>query len=162
IKADEPLFDIETDKVSTEIPAPATGVVSEILVAEGTTVKVGTRLAVIRESDASTEAVKSLSASAPAGATPVIHARSGPRADASARLSPVVRRLIAEHRLDPGSLRGTGENGRITREDVLAFLESMVHPCVRTQEQVPYTVSVVSRKPLNPVRKRTAEHMLKS
>src|SRR3972149_3031546 len=64
VKADEMLFDVETDKVSTEIPAPASGVVAEILVEEGATAKVGSRLAVIRESGASAGAVAAHSASA--------------------------------------------------------------------------------------------------
>src|SRR5690349_5367997 len=66
VKADDVLFDVETDKVSTEIPAQANGVIAEILVAEGTTAKVGTRLAVIKESGASS------SPSRPADDTPVV------------------------------------------------------------------------------------------
>src|SRR3970040_2361699 len=99
VKADETLFDVETDKVSTEIPAPASGVVAEILVQEGTTAKVGARLAVIRESGA--QAARSGAAPVAAPAAPVPAARAGPAAaDARARLSPVVSRLIAEHGLD--------------------------------------------------------------
>src|SRR5688572_1665712 len=60
VKADEALFDVETDKVSTEVPAPASGVIAEIVVAEGATAKVGARLAVIRESGASAAAQTSL------------------------------------------------------------------------------------------------------
>src|SRR5918997_6023497 len=67
VKADEVLFDVETDKVSTEIPAPATGVVSEILVEEGVTAKVGARLCVIRESGAAAAAASSSRVSASAG-----------------------------------------------------------------------------------------------
>src|SRR3990167_2585732 len=69
VKADETLFDVETEKVSTEIPAPASGVLAEILVQEGTTAKVGSRLAVIRESGASTDAVAAQSAVAASAAS---------------------------------------------------------------------------------------------
>src|SRR3989304_6016507 len=70
IKVDEALFDVETDKVSTEIPAPASGVIAEILVAEGTTAKVGTRLAVILESGVQAAGPAGGSGAAPAPAPP--------------------------------------------------------------------------------------------
>src|SRR5687767_8486833 len=127
VKADEALFDVETDKVSTEVPAPANGVIAEILVAEGVTAKVGARLAVIRESGAqagqpsvvsrqSSDISRQPSASSrqPSAATP---AAAG---DGVGRLSPVVSRLLAEHNLNARDIRGTGRDGRITREDVLA------------------------------------------
>jgi len=174
VKADETLFDVETDKVSTEIPAPASGVVAEILVAEGVTAKVGVRLAVInemgakatpemRESGAArTPAVAqsgSVAAAAPVTA-PLRTSRMMP-ADAGARLSPVVRRMIAEHQLNPADIRGTGRDGRITREDVAGFIAQ------RGAGSVPQPARAVmtggqTRKPLNDVRKRTGEHMLKS
>src|SRR5215213_6750252 len=120
VKADEVLFDVETDKVSTEIPAPATGVVSEILVEEGVTAKVGARLCVIRESGAAQSkpvmagTPQAVSAgSAPAGQRATA-AKSLPPADAQRRLSPVVRKLIAEHGLDPDEISGTGRDGRLT------------------------------------------------
>ena len=112
IKADEALFDVETDKVSTEIPAPASGVLTEIIVQEGTTAKVGETLAVIRESAPRTvENVPTRVAAAPMtaalaaaqeGSTPPrISASPLERYSAEHRLSPVVRRLLAEHTLDP-------------------------------------------------------------
>lgn len=157
VKADERLFDVETDKVSTEIPAPASGVVAEIVVQEGATAKVGSRLAVIRESGAGSGEVAvaaqtaTIEAAAPSPLAPAL--RIAPAA-AGNRLSPVVRRLIAEHRLDPADIRGTGRDGRLTREDVIA------HLAIRgTQSAV---APVVARKPLNTVRRRTRDHMLKS
>src|SRR5438552_449400 len=119
VKADETLFDVETDKVSTEIPAPTSGVVAEILVEEGVTAKVGARLAVIRESGAAMTPVVVQSRRF-AAAGPSTAAARTPRfmpADAGRRLSPVVRRLIAEHQLNPADIRGTGRDGRVTRED---------------------------------------------
>jgi len=117
IKADETLFDVETDKVSTEIPSPVAGVVAEIVVAEGITAKVGVRLAVIRESG-------SVQPATTVGAAPIAAAApsSISRANAADRLSPVVRRLVAEHSLNPADITGTGRDRRITREDVTEFI----------------------------------------
>ena len=169
IKADEALFDVETDKVSTEIPAPASGVIAEILVAEGTTAKVGTRLAVIRESapqqaphstrPAQFVAVSPSLAQAPAAAPE----RTG-TGGARDRLSPVVSRLIAEHGLDARAITGTGRDGRITREDVLAHVAQpgAARPAVRTQDPAPHRIAGAETVPLNIIRKRTAEHMAKS
>src|SRR5690242_17883812 len=101
VKADEVLFDVETDKVSTEIPSPVAGVVAEILVGEGVTAKVGVRLAVIREAGAA-QARAILPAAAPSPSVLVAPSRAqgahtrAPRADAHERLSPVVRKLLAE------------------------------------------------------------------
>jgi 2-oxoglutarate dehydrogenase E2 component (dihydrolipoamide succinyltransferase) len=169
IKADEALFDVETDKVSTEIPAPASGVIAEILVAEGTTAKVGTRLAVIRESapqqaphstrPAQFVAVSPSLAQAPAAAPE----RTG-TGGARDRLSPVVSRLIAEHGLDARAITGTGRDGRVTRDDVLAHVaqRGAARPAVRTQEPALDRIAGAETVPLNIIRKRTAEHMAKS
>lgn len=176
VKADEMLFDVETDKVSIEIPAPASGVVAEILVQEGETVKVGSRLAVIRESGACAGAVAAQPAGAATAApqTATTHAaRVAPAAagerplrQAGDSLSPVVRKLIAEHQLNPADIRRTGRDGRLTREDVLDFIgqrgarESA--GTVRTERPAVYAVDGETRKPLNLVRKHTRDHMLKS
>lgn len=167
IKADEPLFDVETDKVSTEIPAPVAGVLSEIVVAEGVTAQVGAKLAVIRESG--TAAAQS-AATAPA-ATPSVSAGKSPAASRvraagasdGERLSPVVRRLVTEHGLDVRAIKGTGRDGRITREDVLARLArgDVVEPVAETKA-APGPGLGSETAPLNSVRRRTAEHMAKS
>ena len=202
VKADEVLFDVETDKVSTEIPAQATGVVAEILVAEGVTAKVGALLAVIREAGAAvapretgrvTSAVESDGTGAQRISPTAAHANdiakpplSTPDGGAQSRLSPVVRRLIAEHGLDAGAIRGSGRNGRITREDVTDFIATRTHEPAhaRTQPstaQAPRTPAEVTEPtasatpsmsatstagaqtlPLNAVRKRVAENMQKS
>jgi len=167
IKADEALFDVETDKVSTEIPAPASGVIAEILVAEGTTAKVGTRLAVIREAGAplvtdaapmSPPAAVSTPTSAPANVP------GAARTVMAGKLSPVVSRLIAEHNLNSRDIQGSGRDGRITREDVLAHVaqRGAARPSVRTQEPAPDRIAGAETVPLNIIRKRTAEHMAKS
>lgn len=166
VKADETLFDVETDKVSTEIPAPVSGVIAAILVQEGVTAKVGAPLAVIEEVGAKTASVPRETA-APAAAAPAASPASlAPRfapAAAGDRLSPVVRRLIAEHQLNPAEIRGSGRDGRITREDVHGYLAQRG---VRGQDAArtapsPHALDA-ARKPLNSIRKRTGEHLAKS
>ncbi|MHB1250736.1 MAG: 2-oxo acid dehydrogenase subunit E2 [Acidimicrobiales bacterium] len=122
----EPLFEVSTGKVDTEIPAQADGVLSAILVGEGMTVDVGTVLAVI---GGDLDASPSASASAPPASVPTSEvAVSSPaptiasaksRDAGDAKLSPVVRRLLEEHNLSVDDVTGTGPNGRLTREDVL-------------------------------------------
>ena len=116
IRADEALFDVETDKVSTEIPAPASGTLAEILVAAGATAKVGARLAVIRDAGSAVAAPAATAAgstqaavAAPTGST----VAKPPRPDAAGHLSPVVRRLIAEHGLDATRITGSGASLRL-------------------------------------------------
>jgi pyruvate dehydrogenase E2 component (dihydrolipoamide acetyltransferase) len=182
VKADETLFDVETDKVSTEIPSPVAGVIDEILIGEGVTAKVGVRLAVIRESGVLASA-KSAAAAMPAMAAPVVAATPAvsrtaranvPSASAVDRLSPVVRRLVAEHGLDVKQITGSGRDGRITREDVTEFIArgnsvrsaptKPVAPEVRKPETpaAPVMTGVTTTQPLNAVRKRVAENMAKS
>ena len=181
VKSDDTLFDVETDKVSTEIPAQANGVITEILVQEGVTAKVGTRLAVISESgDAAAAApAVAVAASAPAAtvsaavaAVPAVSTAAAAnrigKASAADRLSPVVRRLLAEHQLNPADLNGTGRDGRITREDVLAVIAGGVAagaPSARAPLSAPAPMVLGAgdtRKPMNSVRKRTAQHLVKS
>ncbi|MDP2238816.1 MAG: dihydrolipoamide acetyltransferase family protein [Burkholderiales bacterium] len=181
VKADEMLFDVETDKVSTEIPAPATGVISEILVEEGVTAKVGVRLAVIRESGPAprpASGAPSASAAAPVTATVAATTPDRPlRTDSGApvrfldkaatqnRLSPVVRKLVAEHGLDPGRIPGTGRDGRITRDDVTAFIAGAVTApgsAVAVAPVASAAAAAGTTVPLTSVRKRVAENMLKS
>jgi 2-oxoglutarate dehydrogenase E2 component (dihydrolipoamide succinyltransferase) len=123
IAVDEPLFEVSTDKVNTEIPSLNAGVLREILVAEGATVPVGTMLARI-ESAGEQAAITSVTVSVP----PAV-ANGKPVAGERAHLhSPVVRRLAREHRLDLTQLHGTGNGGRITRSDVLAYVDTPAAP----------------------------------
>ena len=137
VEADEPLFDVETEKVTTEIPAPISGVLSQILVAVGVSVKVGTRLAVIESPD-DTEAPPttpsqnvtlgkvavdpSVALDANKPASPLSVARDN---SSGIRLSPVVRRLLDELGISPTQIVGTGADSRITREDVLAYARNV-------------------------------------
>ena len=178
VKADETLFDVETDKVSTEIPAPANGVVAEILVAEGVTAKVGARLAVIHENGApkARAGAPSATVAAAAATQPVARAQHFAPAAAGERLSPVVRRLIAEHRLNPADIKGSGRDGRITREDVLGCIGQRGAPIsapatrevARSAEPAmsPAASSIptagTTRKPLNSIRKRSGGHLVKA
>ncbi len=149
IATDEVLVEISTDKVDTEVPSPVSGTILEILVPEGATVEVGTPLVVIGEAEEVSEARPApepeqitepepvaSSTAAPAAAPPEAPpampepaaAPAAPptpvgRTDSAGRLlSPVVRKLIREHGLDPDEIPGTGEGGRITRRDVEAFI----------------------------------------
>jgi len=164
IKADEMLFDVETDKVNTEIPAPVTGVLAEILVEEGTTVKVGARLAVIRESAATVSADVSAPSVQPAIMAASPERRRAPsrlrHPGATHRLSPVVRRLIAEHDLNAEDISGSGRDGRVTREDVTEHLAREA-PRGRGGDAT-IQDSVAGSAPLSSVRKRVAENMQKS
>ena len=153
VKADEILFEVSTDKVDTEIPAPADGVLAEILVEAGATVPVGSRLAVIAGADGVSPSPAMAppptpARQAPAGRSP-IPLDPVPRRDAGGNpLSPAVRRLIAEHGLDVAAISGTGKDGRITRQDVEASLDA--------QPPEPELV------PLSRMRRQIAEHMVRS
>jgi len=161
VKADDVLFDVETDKVSTEIPAQANGVIAEILVQEGATAKVGTRLAVIREKGG--ESGLQARSETPAPAQPVAAAPAGARGSAAGMLSPVVSRLLGEHGLKASDIRGTGRDGRVTRDDVLAHVAQRGGAAtVKSHEPAHYAVAGQEAVPLNNIRKRTAEHVTKA
>ncbi len=158
IQADEALLEISTDKVDTEVPSPGSGVVQQILVQEGETVDVGTKLATIAPEGAivasEPESVEPPAAPAAAEAdtpsgleTPALveppsrasprrlrlshlplHPSPAPGADGSENgktfVSPVVARIAAEHGVDVGSIAGTGRGGRVTKKDILGFVEA--------------------------------------
>lgn len=131
VAQDEPLFLVETDKITTEFPSPEAGVLLEILVPVGETVPIGTVLARIGPQGSAVAALPAAVAASPAAAPQVAAAPAVSVAAASATplprqggqlLSPVVRRLAAEYGLDLAQVAGTGLGGRITREDVQAAL----------------------------------------
>lgn len=125
VKQYEPILEVETDKVTTEVTAVAGGTLLKILVAEGLTVKAGTPLAYIGESG---EPVGIGPAPVQAGhgvAAPQMVAVGADRAPARPqRVSPVVARIAAEHNVDVSLIRGTGEGGRVTKKDILAYVEN--------------------------------------
>ncbi len=166
IAQDEPLLEISTDKVDTEIPSPGDGVVAEILVAEGETVDVGTRLAVIGPAETGPVTADGPAVTAPAAVEPppsdsspnVPAAPTGPQAGPSGNgrtfVSPVVARIAAEHGIDPHTVAGTGTGGRVTKKDIQAFIESgaAVAPAAPTEAIVPpASAPVVAAAPPPPV-----------
>ncbi|HSD48408.1 MAG TPA: biotin/lipoyl-containing protein, partial [Actinomycetota bacterium] len=166
VELDEPLFEISTDKVDTEVPSVAAGTLTKIIVPEGTTVSVGTELAVIEGGDAGAGAAEPPSQlasvspeAAPTGAAPdagsggssaptpapaavaptpspmTTTAQAAPLPDRGPRsqiLSPLVRRLAAEHGVDLSAVQGTGTGGRITKNDVLAAAAAGPTPTAAT------------------------------
>ncbi|MFM7028844.1 MAG: 2-oxoglutarate dehydrogenase complex dihydrolipoyllysine-residue succinyltransferase [Chakrabartia sp.] len=116
VAADEPIASLETDKVAVEVTAPVAGVMGAHLVAEGATVNVGAVIGSI-ESGAGAPAAKAAAATpAPATAAPAVAVDDA----GDLTLSPSVRRLVLEHGLDPTRIKGTGKDGRLTKDDVLA------------------------------------------
>jgi pyruvate dehydrogenase E2 component (dihydrolipoamide acetyltransferase) len=140
IEADESLLEISTDKVDTEVPSPASGVVTQILVQEGETVDVGTKLAVIGgEAGAAEEAPAAEPEPeevAQPAETPAVEQAPAPEPVSSATtpaeaqengksfVSPVVARIASEHGIDVSSVPGTGRGGRVTKKDILNIVES--------------------------------------
>ena len=143
VAADEPIASLETDKVSVEVPSPVAGVLTEQLVQEGDTVAVGAAIARIDE-QASATATPAQAAAAtstnPAGAgeNPALREDAEPAPapnpdrppqDASiTTLSPAVRRAVLEHHVDPTRIRGTGKDGRLTKDDVIAAAQAVSSP----------------------------------
>ncbi|GAB5483190.1 MAG: 2-oxoglutarate dehydrogenase complex dihydrolipoyllysine-residue succinyltransferase [Parasphingorhabdus sp.] len=118
VDADEPIASLETDKVALEVPAPEAGTLSEHLVAVGDTVEVG---AIIAKIEAGSGAAASSAKAAPAPAA----AKAEPAADASSiTLSPAVRRLVLEYGVDPSKIKGTGKDGRLTKDDVEQYVKT--------------------------------------
>jgi len=161
VTANEVLFEIGTDKVEMEVPAPTSGVLKEIRVDAGETVGVGTILAVIDDGSAPAAAETPAAKVAPAAAPAQPQRQSAPSRDKSLKLSPVVRKLLAENNLQPGQITGTGRDGRIKRGDVLAFLKGT--PAAPAARPTPASSgdgrTVV---PFNRRRQMTAEHMVRS
>ena len=122
VAADEPLFEVSTDKVDTEVPSPISGTLTEIRVAEGDTVPVGTVIAVVGVAGAAPAPTPAPVVAAPAP-TPAPTPAQAPAATSNKLLSPVVRRLVAEHGIDVNELVGSGPGSRITREDVLDHID---------------------------------------
>ena len=137
VAADEPLFEVSTDKVDTEVPSPISGTLTEIRVAEGDTVPVGTVIAVVGVAGAAPAPTPAPVVAAPAptpapapapvvaapAPTPAPTPAQAPAATSNKLLSPVVRRLVAEHGIDVNELVGSGPGSRITREDVLDHID---------------------------------------
>jgi 2-oxoglutarate dehydrogenase E2 component (dihydrolipoamide succinyltransferase) len=123
VAVDEPIVSLETDKVAVDVPSPIAGVLSEHRAAEGDTVEVGAVIAVIEEgASAGTPAPAAKSAPAPAASAPA------EASGAAQTLSPAVRRAVLEHGVDPSTIKGTGKDGRLTKEDVIAAAKAKGDP----------------------------------
>jgi 2-oxoglutarate dehydrogenase E2 component (dihydrolipoamide succinyltransferase) len=125
VALDEPIASLETDKVAVEVPSPVAGVMGQQVAAVGDTVNVGATIATIEAGDgkaaapAAAPAAKA-EAAAPAPAATAPATATEDSGDGVTTLSPAVRRLVLEHGLDPSRIKGTGKDGRLTKEDVLA------------------------------------------
>ena len=227
VAADEPLFEVSTDKVDTEVPSPVAGVLVEIRAAEGDTVDVGTVIAIVGDDASGAPPAESGPAEAeppvptpepaaqpaappaappattpapppapepsPPPPVPAPAAASSPPAhpaadagDSAKLLSPIVRRLIAEHGLDAGQIPGSGAGGRITRDDVLNFIDQRTVGQAPTGAPAPSSGAVAAPAtpatpaapspspaaasatdrdrivPLSKIRRLTAQHMVAS
>jgi 2-oxoglutarate dehydrogenase E2 component (dihydrolipoamide succinyltransferase) len=186
VERDEPLFEISTDKVDTEIPSPAAGTLAETLVEEGKTVGINTIVARIADADGDTAAASPKPAAkataaapppppaapAPAEAAPTPAPATPEPADLSAPLSPLVRKLAREHNLDLTRIPGTGAGGRITKQDVEAYLAGQ--PAAPAPQSVPPAPAPVAAplppagqaktriEPMSTMRLKIAEHMVMS
>ena len=197
VQRDEPLFEISTDKIDSEIPAPASGVLQDVLVKEGQTVQINTVVAVIGDGAAKPaaqeapakeaapkeppkppqkkEEPKEIKGSAPVtGATPEAEEEEAEQ-NGNIRSSPLVRRIARENNVDLSALagKGTGINGRITKSDILSYIEqggkraTTPTPARPPAVQAPPPPSIkftgdVERVPLSAMRKSIAEHMVLS
>jgi pyruvate dehydrogenase E2 component (dihydrolipoamide acetyltransferase) len=191
VQRDEPLFEISTDKVDAEIPAPASGILQEIKVTEGTTVNVNTvvgTIAIGGEAAAipakpaapappAAKAEEKKAASAPPPAIAPSAAGTHNEEDEEARSSPLVRKIAREHGVSLSQISGTGLGGRITKQDIMSFLESQssspvapvqaaapsasapAAPAPRPAAPAPFPGDLV---PLTNMRKLIAKHMIES
>jgi pyruvate dehydrogenase E2 component (dihydrolipoamide acetyltransferase) len=150
VQRDEPLFEISTDKVDAEIPAPASGVLQEIKVTEGTTVQVNTVVGTIAtDGESAAAAAKPVAAPQPAPVPAEKKAPASPKTapaqaeelpapapaheeEDHARSSPLVRKIAREHNVNLSQVSGTGLGGRITKQDIMAFLERSQAPAAQT------------------------------
>ena len=176
VERDEPLFEISTDKVDAEIPSPAAGVLSEVRVKEGETVEVGTVVALIGTSeDSTTEGSSAADNAKAAGSQGVVVASSQPAPSPpkktgggsegrqTSRSSPAVRKLAREHDLDIALITGSGTGGRVTKDDVLAYLETRQAPDAATGGHVLEHPALTARtEPASIMRQKIAEHMVRS
>ncbi len=198
VKRDEPILEISTDKVDAEIPSPAAGVLAEIKVPEGETVEVQTVIAVL-ETDASVAAATPAAdppaaapspepaaavaepqpgVAVPVAPAPVAGGDNGAPSTTEERLrlrsTPLVRKIAAEHNVDISQIRGTGYAGRVTKKDILSFIEAgpSAAPAAGRPAAAPAAGSVAHPsvaawegdrvEPMSKIRKLTADHMIMS
>jgi 2-oxoglutarate dehydrogenase E2 component (dihydrolipoamide succinyltransferase) len=148
VERDEPLLEIATDKANTEIPSPSAGVLSEQLVKEGAVVAVGAALARLDEAAAgSVQKAPPAAAAAPAAPVP---APSAPSAADDVRASPVGRNVAQEHGVDLYKVPGSGSGGRVTKADVINYLEKGATAAPQSELQPPLTTFPGQKAPTAP------------
>ncbi len=191
VERDEPIFEISTDKVDAEIPAPSAGVLVEIKVADGETVEVDTVVAILETDkdaaaepaapDKPAEAKAPAAAPAPAAAVAPVAAAPAPVAPSSGGnvvsleerrrtlSSPVVRKIAAEHGIDISRLSGSGIQGRVTKKDILGFIETggaaaaaVAQPVAVPMAPAAYVGAAGKREKMSVMRQKIAEHMVHS
>ena len=167
VARDENLVDLETDKVVLEVPAPATGAITKILVENGTTVVAGDVLAILEEGEANVAPPVADTESPARKSTKTV----AKKAQGPAKTSPAVRRLLDEHDLDATMVMGSGKDGRITKADVMSFLKSDDSSNVTPGDPVPVSADenvvaglqrVEQRVPMTRLRARIAERLVEA
>ena len=126
VAADDPLVELETDKVTLEVPSPVAGTLGEILAPAGSTVAVGATLAVVEVGGTAPTRAPAPPKAAPSAAAPAKPAAAAPAVEEV--LSPAVRKLVEENALEPAQIPASGKDGRLTKGDVLAYLERRAKP----------------------------------
>ena len=162
VSRDEVLVDIETDKVVLEVPAPEDGVLEAIFEDEGTTVLTKQLIGKIKVGAVAGEPTKDVPTEAEA--SPNKRNTASLTEETSEALSPAVRRLLSEHGIDAVAVKGSGVGGRITREDVEAYLKTQSAPAVTKAPVVDAPLAHRSEKrvPMTRLRKRVAERLLEA
>lgn len=191
VERDEPLFEITTDKVDAEIPSPAEGILAKILASENETVAVNTVVAII-DGQGAPESAKAVPEGSEGPAKPLREAASAPtpakasptaaaappafgRADEKLRSSPLVRRIAREHNVDLSRVKGTGLGGRISKKDIVKFLEGRTPAAAGIPAAAPAAPQKPARSEpaisfsgpthmaaMTPQRRLIAEHMIAS
>ncbi|RPG87158.1 MAG: 2-oxoglutarate dehydrogenase complex dihydrolipoyllysine-residue succinyltransferase [Candidatus Puniceispirillum sp. TMED245] len=155
VAADEPVVELETDKVTLEVPAPAAGTLGEITAAEGVTVEVGAILAMLNEgaapaaapAPAAPAATPAPSTQAPATPAPATATPAPAPVASDIQLSPAVRRLVKENGLNPAAIAGTGVDGRITKADVLAHMKGGSPAASQVVQAAPAAAALPRQQP---------------
>ncbi|SDH24519.1 2-oxoglutarate dehydrogenase complex dihydrolipoyllysine-residue succinyltransferase [Roseospirillum parvum] len=151
VAADEPIAELETDKVTVEVPAPVAGVLSEIIAEEGAEVEVGSLLARLEEGAEASPGAKAPAKDDGAKSEPAKSARAEDKAaapaDSDRRLAPAVRKLVEENSLDPATIPATGKDGRLTKEDVVRYLKGGAPPAPEAPQSAPKAAEKPAPRP---------------
>jgi 2-oxoglutarate dehydrogenase E2 component (dihydrolipoamide succinyltransferase) len=167
VARDEPLVELETDKVTLEVPASEAGTLSEIVAAEGSEVEVGALLGIIGDGGTvvATPKTPETKAPEPEKAAPAPPPAAEPQGNEGVSLSPAVRKLVDENNLDPAQISGTGKDGRLTKGDVIAFMEGGAAPAAPAEAKAPAAPTAAAdergeeRVRMTRLRKRIAERL---